>query len=113
MNQQNDFGINPEAYKWIQRAFLMFPEIEEVIIFGSRAQGDFKPASDIDLAIKGKNLGYNYPEKVRNVLQEGLYTLYFYDVLDYDKISNPELNSQIDRIGKIFYRAKIEQKSLA
>jgi uncharacterized protein len=32
------------------------PEIEEVVIFGSSAKGNFKKASDIDLAVKGKTI---------------------------------------------------------
>ena len=82
----------------------MFPEVDEVVIFGSRAKGDYKPGSDIDLAIKGNDLEYNYTEKIRNLLQEGLYTAYFYDVLDYYKIANPALREHIDRVGKVFYR---------
>ncbi len=104
MNQQNEFGIYAEAYKWIQRAFLMFPEIYEVVIFGSRAKGNFQPGSDVDLAIKGHGLDYSYTEKVRNLLQEGLYTPYFFDVVDYDKISNAALKEHIDRVGKVFYK---------
>ena len=107
MNQQNEFGIYPEAYKWIMRAFNMFPEIDEVLIFGSRAKGDFKPGSDVDLAIKGNDLEYNYTEKVRNLLQEGLYTPYFFDVVDYNKITNAALKEHIDRVGKLFYRQQV------
>ena len=106
MNQQDNFGINAEAYKWIQRALNVCPEIDEVIIFGSRAKGNYSPGSDIDLAIKGTDLEYNYPEKVRHMLEDGLYTLYFYDVLDYNKISNPALKEHIDRYGKLFYKHK-------
>ena len=88
-----------------------FPEIEEVIIFGSRAKGNFQPGSDIDLAIKGHNLEYSYAEKVRNVLEEGLYTLYFYDVVDYYHITNPALKEHIGRVGKVFYRPDHENVS--
>ncbi len=112
MNEQNEFGIHAESYKWIQRAFRMFPEIDEVIIFGSRAKGNFQPGSDIDLAIKGHNLEYSYAEKVRNVLEEGLYTLYFYDVVDYYHITNQALKEHIDRVGKVFYKPGQENISL-
>ena len=104
MNQENKFGINDDAYKWILRVLGIFPEVDEVIIFGSRAKGNFKPGSDIDLAIKGTGLEYNYPEKIRHMLEDGLYTLYFFDVVDYDKISNVALKEHIDRVGKVFYK---------
>lgn len=33
------------------------PAVEEVILFGSRAMGNYKPASDVDLFLIGKNIG--------------------------------------------------------
>lgn len=78
MKELNEFGLIDESMKW---AIKVFPEIEEVIIFGSRAKGTNKPRSDIDFAIKG-NFPYNYPERLRNMLEEGLYMPYFFDVLD-------------------------------
>jgi uncharacterized protein len=103
MKELNEFGLSEEAMKWILRAIHVFPEIEEVIIFGSRAKGTHKPGSDIDFAIKGNLPDYSYPEKLRAMLQEGLYLPYFFDVLDYSKISNADLKDHIDRVGKIFY----------
>jgi len=40
------------------------------------------------------------------MLQDGLYLPYFFDVLDYSKITNQELKGHIDRIGKVFYSKK-------
>jgi uncharacterized protein len=102
MKELNEFGLSDESMKWILRVIKVFPEIDEVIIFGSRAKGTNKPGSDIDFAIKG-NFPYNYPEKLRNMLEEGLYLPYFFDVLDYAKISNPDLKEHIDKVGKKFY----------
>lgn len=103
MNELNEFGLSEEAMKWILRVIGVFPEIEEVIIFGSRAKGTYKPGSDIDFAIKGNLPDFSYPEKLRSMLEEGLYLPYFFDVLDYSKIKNPELKDHIDCVGKIFY----------
>ncbi len=103
MKKVNEFGLSEESTKWIRRCIRVFPEIDEVIIFGSRAKGTSKPGSDIDLAIKGEFPEFNYPEKLRTMLQEGLYLPYFFDVLDYYKITNTELKEHIDRVGKIFY----------
>ncbi len=103
MKNLNQFGLSEEATKWILRTIHVFPEIEEVIIFGSRAKGTYKPGSDIDLAIKGNFLEFNYPERLRTMLQDGLYLPYFFDVVDYSKITNSNLKEHIDRVGKIFY----------
>ena len=40
------------------------------------------------------------------MLQDGLYLPYFFDVLDYSKITNPDLKDHIDRVGKLFYSKK-------
>jgi predicted nucleotidyltransferase len=106
MKTYNEFGLSEESTKWILRAIQIFPEIEEVIIFGSRAKGNSKPGSDIDFAIKGNFPEFNYPEKLRTMLQDGLYLPYFFDVLDYSKITNPDLKGHIDRVGKVFYSRK-------
>lgn len=103
MKKINEFGLSEEATKWILRALKVFPEINDVVIFGSRAKGTNKPGSDIDFAIKGDFPEFTYPERVRTMLQEGLNLPYFFDVVDYDKITNADLKEHIDRVGKIFY----------
>ncbi len=55
---------------------------------------------------KGNFPEFNYPEKLRTMLQDGLYLPYFFDVVDYFKITNPDLKEHIDRVGKIFYSKK-------
>jgi predicted nucleotidyltransferase len=106
MKNYNELGLSEDSTNWILRVIQVFPEIEEVIIFDSRAKGVSKPGSDIDFAIKGNFPGFNYPEKLRTMLQDGLYLPYFFDVLDYSKITNPELKNHIDRVGKVFYSKK-------
>src|SRR6266487_4665599 len=106
MKKLNEFGLSDETTKWILRTIQVFPEIEEVIIFGSRAKGTSKPGSDIDFAIKGNFPEFNYPERLKTMLQDGLYLPYFFDVVDYYKITNPDLKEHIDRVGKIFYSRK-------
>lgn len=47
------FGLNDKEYKIINDIFKNYEQIEEVVIFGSRALNTFKTTSDIDFAIKG------------------------------------------------------------
>ncbi len=104
MNETAKFGLSAENIEWILRALRVFPEIEEAIIFGSRAKGSHKSGSDIDIAVKGQFPEYTYPERIRTMLEEGLYLPYFFDVVDYNKIDNPSLKEHIDRVGKLLYR---------
>jgi|JI8StandDraft_1071087.scaffolds.fasta_scaffold260428_1 predicted nucleotidyltransferase len=104
MNQTSNFGLSANAIEWITRVLKVFPEVEEAIIFGSRAKGTEKPGSDIDIAIKGNLDDYRLTERLRLMLQEGLYLPYFFDIVDYEKIENPALKEHIDRVGKLFYK---------
>ena len=104
MNRMTEFGFSAESAEWILRVLRVFPEIDEAVIFGSRAKGNFKPGSDVDIAVKGRFPEYTYSERIRNMLQEGLYLPYFFDVVDYARIKEPSLKEHIDRVGKVFYR---------
>ncbi len=93
------FGLNDKEIKYIQVALLFNPEIEEIIIFGSRAMGNYKIASDIDIAIKGKNLNDEVLFKFNELLNEEYPLPYFFDILDYNKIKNEKLKEHIDKFG--------------
>ena len=51
------YGLRDRSYKELLDILSSIPEIEEVLIFGFRARGDFWRASDVDLSIKEKMLG--------------------------------------------------------
>ncbi|MEW6606108.1 MAG: nucleotidyltransferase domain-containing protein [bacterium] len=57
-------GLKESEIEKIIEALKRFPQIEQAIIFGSRAKGSHKKGSDIDLAIKGKDI----TEETRNHL---------------------------------------------
>ncbi|GAA4449441.1 hypothetical protein GCM10023189_08820 [Nibrella saemangeumensis] len=53
------FGLTARDLNAIRQVFANCDKAEQVIIFGSRAMGNYKPGSDIDLAIKGDSLTLN------------------------------------------------------
>ena len=75
--------------------------IEKVILFGSRARGDFKELSDIDLAFHGGN-STNFILDVDELTS----TLLEYDIVDLDKPVRKELLQSIKNEGVVLY-AKI------
>ncbi|WP_210394366.1 nucleotidyltransferase family protein [Sulfurospirillum diekertiae] len=83
----------------LREVFAKFDAIEEVILFGSRARGTHKKASDVDLAIKGKNIDLNTLSKLKYKLDEETNLPYFFDVVIYDKISDDALRKSIDEGG--------------
>ncbi len=97
------YGLKQETVQNIQCVFSAFPEVEEVILYGSRAKGNFKNASDIDLTIKGENLSLKLINKISFCLDD-LYLPYTFDLSIFNHISSPDLIEHIQRVGQIFYK---------
>jgi len=49
---KNKYGIEEEIYQEMLMIFKDISETNKVILFGSRAKGNYKPTSDIDLAVE-------------------------------------------------------------
>ena len=77
-------------------------KIDEAILYGSRAKGNFKNGSDIDITLVGNDLNLSTINKIELELDD-LLLPYTFDISIYHRISNPQLTDHIDRIGKIFY----------
>jgi len=96
------YGLKDEVVRRIIKVFESFPEVEEAILYGSRAKGNFKPASDIDLTLKGDNLTHSLLNKIRLALDDLLLPFTF-DVSIYRTIQNKDLVDHIERVGIVFY----------
>lgn len=95
-------GLLEKDLAMILEATRIFPEIEQVILFGSRAKGTQKKGSDVDLAIKG-NISYDTVLGLSNILNEEKALPYFFDVINYHSITEPLLSEHIDRVGITIY----------
>lgn len=100
----NAYGITPFSFNLIIQVLTRYIEIEEAILFGSRAKATHIPGSDIDIAIKGKACSEALAWTVHAELNERQPIPYFIDVVYYEGISNPALKVHIDRVGKVIYR---------
>jgi len=99
-------GISSADLSVIIRIIGSFPAIEQARIFGSRAIGNHKPGSDIDICIFGVNLSYDTSLQLKSSFEETPLP-YFFDIVNYDKIINPELKQHINQHGiVIFTRSK-------
>lgn len=92
-------GLLDRDLKFILEAINQYPEIEEVIIFGSRAMGNYKKGSDVDLALKGGKVSRKTVRRLSDDLEEEYPLPYFFDIVSYNDISNEELKHHIDHIG--------------
>lgn len=98
----DDFGLPEKTIEMIKNLFRSYSEISEVKIFGSRAKGNYKTGSDIDLAIFG-NIDEKLLRHIAFELDE-LSTPYKFDVLNFDTIENEALKQNIDKYGKLLYK---------
>ena len=92
------FGLKERELYEIKVLYYLFPEIDEIVIFGSRARGDYSRVSDIDIAIKGDVDKIMY--KIRDYFEESS-IIYTVDVVNYISISNQDFKENIDNEGII------------
>lgn len=99
----NNFGIYDKSYALILESFKLFPEIEKAYIFGSRAMGNYKKGSDIDIAIIGKAIDFETTSRLYGKLNEELPIPYFIDVVNFNTIEVESLKQHILNEGIIIY----------
>ena len=101
------YGLSIETIKKIKSVFSRFEEVEEAILYGSRAKGNFKPGSDVDLTLKGEKLKLKLLNKI-NIDLDDLLLPYTFDISIFHQITNPDLIEHIKRVGIAFYKKEGE-----
>lgn len=96
------FGLKTETIKAIQEILAGYPEVDRAIIYGSRAKGNYRPGSDIDLTLTGEKLTLTTLQKIENEIDD-LLLPYKVDLSLLHHIQNVELLEHIERVGKVFY----------
>jgi len=102
------FGLKENIIEQINSVFEEFPQVEGVLIHGSRTKGNYKPGSDIDLTLKGADLNLYLLNSISLKLDE-LFLPCIFDISIFKKIGNTELTEYINRAGKVFYERKKEK----
>jgi predicted nucleotidyltransferase len=98
------FGLTERERELIQGVFAQHPEILEAKIYGSRAKGNYRPNSDIDLVLYGK-LSHALVATISGELDE-LPLPYLFDVQAFDLITLPALCEHIERVGQTIYQPR-------
>lgn len=99
----NQYGLREKDMQYMHKVFASIPAVQKVILYGSRATGQFEHGSDIDLAVIGKDVTYTDIAHIHSHLEEESPTLLWFDVLDYNTIRNENLKQRIDKYGEIIY----------
>lgn len=105
MNNGMEFGLSQTTLQKIRYTLAQHPHIERAVIYGSRAKGNYKPGSDIDITLyAGQGLDIDYRELTDLVDEiDELLLPYSVDLSVFTQINNPELREHIERVGKVLY----------
>ena len=97
------FGLSDATCVTIHAILERHPAIDQAIIYGSRAKGNYRPGSDIDVTLVGDGLDFALVSAVASELEESdiAYTV---DVSAWNHIENPALREHIERVGQVFFR---------
>lgn len=96
------FGLAERHYAEFVRIFRRYPQIEQVLIFGSRAKGTDKPWSDFDLAVVAPTMSDREFSKLWNEIDD-LPLVFKLDLLHWDRLAPDRLKEKIGEEGQRFY----------
>lgn len=96
------FGLTVETINKIQAVLAQYPEVEKAVIYGSRAKGNYKSGSDIDLSLFVNELTEERLLQMKNQLDD-LMLPYQLDLNRFHSLENRALIEHIERVGKVFY----------
>lgn len=99
------YGLKEIHIKKIQSVFANHGDIEKAILYGSRAKGNYRNGSDIDLTLIGENLNLSELLTLETEVDD-LLLPHKTDLSLFHKIENKELLDHINRVGKVFYEKK-------
>ncbi|NLK20198.1 MAG: nucleotidyltransferase domain-containing protein [Synergistaceae bacterium] len=97
------FGLKEETIAQINAVFARHAEVKQAIIYGSRARGDYRNGSDVDIVLVG---GSDLDDKALFSIITELENLplpHTFDILVYPASGSAELRVEIDRDGVLFY----------
>ncbi len=97
------FGLNENNIKLITSVFQKYPTINEVVIYGSRAKGNYTERSDIDLVVKNSPIDRHIISKILMDLNDSDLP-YLLDIQSFEAIKNQQLLEHINRVGQLLYK---------
>ena len=98
------YGLSEQTLQKIHDVFVRYPQVEEAVLYGSRARGDYKNGSDIDLTLRGGDtLTHTILSQIANDLDDQLLP-YTIDLSIFKNIRNSDMVEQIERVGVVFYK---------
>ena len=83
------FGLKPKIIEDIKNILKKYPEVEKAVIFGSRARGNYRKGSDIDITLFGDKLTNSINTKIFYEI-DNLYLIYNIDLINFNTLSEED-----------------------
>ena len=99
-----EFGLPPSTVDTIRQILADVPAVRKAVIYGSRAKGNYRPGSDIDLTLFGDALDLDTLGQIATRLDESPIP-YQVDLSIFKLIEHEGLREHIERAGQLFYDA--------
>ena len=98
-------GLSTKTINLINGVFNKYSAIKKAVLYGSRAKGNYKKGSDIDLTLYSDDVSHELLVSIMVDLDE-LLLPYMIDLSFYTQINNENLKEHIDRVGVVFYERR-------
>jgi len=97
------FGLKEAVIEKLCGVFAKYPQVSKAVLYGSRAKGNYKNGSDIDLTLHGgADLTLNILYKILDEIDD-LLLPYTIDLSIYRTLTDPDFLDHIQRVGVTFY----------
>ncbi|MBP7113921.1 MAG: nucleotidyltransferase domain-containing protein [Candidatus Peribacteraceae bacterium] len=100
----NTVHLDPRHIRTIVEILGQHPSVEKAAVFGSRALGTQKEASDVDIVLYG-NVDERTIGRIRNAIDDTTLP-YFFDVVSHNSIHQPALLEHIEKHGAVIFERK-------
>ncbi len=98
-----EFGLPDSTCTAVRQILASYPQIEKAVLYGSRAKGNDRTGSDIDLTLFGTALDHRLLLSIASALEESDIP-YTVDLSLFEQIETPTLREHIERVGRVFYQ---------
>jgi uncharacterized protein len=100
------FGLSEATIDKIQTVLARYPQVETAVLYGSRAKGNYKSGSDIDLTLYGgEELTLTVLLRIMSEIDD-LLLPYTVDLSIFHTVNDPDLIDHVERAGIPFYETK-------
>ena len=96
------YGLSADTVFAINGVLAAHPQVERAVLYGSRAKGNYRNGSDIDLTLYGDGLDHQELMDISMELDD-LLLPYMIDLSIFHNLNHTELKKHIERVGKVFY----------